>query len=175
MSAAAVETERLRLRRIAPGDHDPYFQKIYADDAVMRTLPFGAAIDRDVFERVVQSLMIDPWNEHGFGPWLVERRDDGQLLGHCGLRYWPGSDDVEVLYALARDAWDRGYATEAARASVAYGFQELGLARIIAAILPENTASRRVLEKLGMRETGPFRFGTLEVVGFELLASEIGD
>lgn len=72
---------------------------------------------------------------------------------------------IETDYALERPSWGHGIATQAARASVRFGFRELGLDRIIAGVLPHNVGSRRVLEKLCMRETGPLRLGDLEVVG----------
>lgn len=164
--AETVETERLTLRRLQPGDLDAYFERIYADPEVMRTLPSGAPLARDVFDAAIPPLMIEPWETDAFGPWVVVSREDDRLLGHCGLKPWPGSSEIEVFYALERRAWGRGLATEAARATLAFGFDVLRLQRIIAGVLPDNTASRRVLEKLGMREKGPLRLGDLEVVGY---------
>jgi ribosomal-protein-alanine N-acetyltransferase len=164
--ADSVETDRLLLRRIQPDDMDAYFERIYADPDVTRTLPPGAPIPREAFDRRISGLMVGHWETHGFGPWVVVDRHDDQLLGHCGLKDWPDSEDVEVLYAIARSEWGRGIATEAARASVAFGFDELGLETIIGGVLSHNTASRRVLEKLGMHETGPLKFRDVDVVGY---------
>lgn len=155
---ATIETERLYLRRLRETDRDAYYQGIYADPAVMKTLPAGQPISRRDFEVRVTALMIDHWQEHGFGPWVVEHKADGALIGHCGLKYWPDSPDVEVFYALAQRYWGRGLATEGARASLRYGFEVCGLDHIIAAAFVDNSRSRRVLERIGMTYTGETAF-----------------
>ena len=154
----AVETKRLYLRRFTEADRDAYYQCIYADAEVMRTLPAGKPIARQDFETRVTGLMVDHWREHGFGPWVVTHKADGALIGHCGLKYWPDSTDVEVFYALAKRYWGQGLATEGARASLHYGFEVCGLDHIIAAAFVDNAASRRVLEKIGMIYTGEMTF-----------------
>jgi len=72
------------------------------------------------------------------------------MIGWCGLGFLPEIGETEVAYLLDKDYWNRGYATEAARISLGYGFEEAGLDRIIALAFPENAASRRVMEKIGM-------------------------
>ncbi len=115
--------------------------------------------------------MIDHWSQHGFGPWVVIHKADDVLIGHCGLRYWPESSDVEVLYALDKRYWGQGLATEGARASLRYGFEELDLTHIIAAALLENDASRRVLEKIGMTYEGKMSFRGLEAARYHMTRS----
>jgi len=105
---------------------------------------------------------------HGFGPWAMIHKPDNQFIGHCGLRYWPGSSDVEVLYALARQYWGQGLATEGARTSLRYGFEHLKLERIMAAALVDNHASRRVMEKIGLRYEKTFQFHARTVAGYSL-------
>ena len=144
---AAVETARLHLRRLQVTDLDQYYQRIYADPDVMRTLLCrSASISRAEFV-----LACPPsWSSTGLcmalGHWAVIHKPDNQFIGHCGLRYWPGLSDVEVLYTFARRYWGQGLATEGARASLRYGFEHLKLERIMAAALVDNHASRRVLE-----------------------------
>ena len=165
---AAIETARLYLRRLQATDLDEYYQRIYADPDVMRTLPPFGPISRADFETRVPTFMVEPWAVHSFGPWAVIHKPDHQFIGHCGLRYWPGSSDVEVLYALARQYWGKGLATEGARASLHYGFEHLKLERIMAAALVDNHASRRVLEKIGLRYDKAFQFHGLAVAGYSL-------
>jgi ribosomal-protein-alanine N-acetyltransferase len=112
--------------------------------------------------------MVEHWAVHGFGPWAVIHKPDNQFMGHCGLRYWPGSSDVGVLYALATRYWGQGLATEGACASLGYGFEHLKLERIMAAALIDNHASRRVLEKIGLRYEKTFQFHGLAVAGYGL-------
>ena len=163
-----IETTRLILRRAAEADLASYCQRIYGDPAVMRTLPGGKALAmREAHSRASTNL-IEHWEQHGFGPWLLVAKQNERLLGHCGLRYWPQTQDVEVLYAIERPAWGHGYATEAAEASLAAGFGQLGLERIIAGVLPTNRASIRVLQKLGMQKREEREFVGLHVVMYEL-------
>jgi ribosomal-protein-alanine N-acetyltransferase len=80
------------------------------------------------------------------------------LYGWCGLGFLPETNEVEVAYLLGKPFWGRGYATEAARASVRYGFETIGVDEIVAIVHPENTASRRVIAKLGMSFTRHARY-----------------
>lgn len=77
-------------------------------------------------------------------------RENGELIGFCGLDHLWGGEEIEIGYWLAPDYWGKGLATEAAQAVLRYGFGRLGLLRIVAVAHPENQASIRVLEKLGM-------------------------
>ena len=165
---ATIETPRLYLRRLQPTDMDAYYQRIYADPDVMRTLLARAPISRAEFEARIPTVMITHWHTHGFGPWVVIYKPDNQLIGHCGLRYWPESSDIEVLYALDKCYWGKGLATEGARASLRYGFEQLRLERIVAAALVDNQASRRVLEKIGMRYEQDFQFHGFDVASYGL-------
>jgi ribosomal-protein-alanine N-acetyltransferase len=169
---AAVETARLYLRRLQPTDMDDYYQRIYADPDVMRTLLPGKLLSREEFDTRIPTFMIDHWSAHGFGPWMVIHKADLQCIGHCGLRYWPDSSDVEVLYALDKRYWGQGLATEGARASLRYGFEELQLNRIMAAALVDNQASRRVMEKLGMQYENNMLFRGLEVACYAIARAD---
>jgi len=139
-----IRTARLLLRGWTDAAREPY-AAINADPAVMEFLgplqtpaETNAAIDR----------MLEHWAEHGYGLWCVEL--DGSCIGFTGLStpgFMPG---VEVGWRLASAHWGHGYATEAARASLAYGFGQLGLDEIVAMTTVRNVRSRRVMEKLGM-------------------------
>jgi RimJ/RimL family protein N-acetyltransferase len=146
-----VCTERLRLRRFRAGDADAY-AAMNADPLVVRYL--GGEIDRAASDAQLGRIMAH-WDEHGFGLWAAEQRDDGRMIGFVGLSI-PGFlpavlPAVEVGWRLASDVWGQGLATEGGRAAIAWGFGGLGLDRIISIIDPQNIASLRVAEKLGMR------------------------
>ena len=122
---------------------------IWADPEVTRFLPSrGVPIPR---ERVEKSLaaFIKHW-QRGYGVWSI-REISSQMVGYCGLRYLDELEEVEVLYGLAKAYWGRGIATQAVKASVRYGFEIANLSRIIVLTLPENLASRRVIEKAGLQ------------------------
>jgi RimJ/RimL family protein N-acetyltransferase len=89
--------------------------------------------------------------EHGYTLWAVVERESGRLVGDCGLIPLEGQGpEVELGYRFDREHWGRGYATEAARAALAFGFDTLGLSEIVALTVPANERSRRVMERLGM-------------------------
>ena len=144
-----VETERLLLRAFSPEDFDA-FAAMRADAEVMRFLgnPLGPQTAERA--RAWQEMNDRRWREEGFGMWAVVEKSSGELSGWCGLSRLDQTREVEVGYGLARRAWGRGFATEAARASLRYGFEHIGLTRIVAVVNPENLASRRVIEKLGL-------------------------
>ena len=106
--------------------------------------------------------------EHGFGMCAVDLAASGETIGAAGLQHLEGGPEVEVGYRFFNGHWGLGYATESARASVAYGFDEVGLERIVAVALESNVASRRVLEKCGLREIGVVHVYGLEHVKYEI-------
>lgn len=90
--------------------------------------------------------------------WAVLLPADGRLIGNCGLRKRSAdAREADIGFELATDQWGRGYATELASALLCFGFEELGLHRVTAHCLAENTASARVLEKAGLRQEGRLR------------------
>ena len=107
-----LETERLCLRRLEETDLDFHYGRVFADPDVMRTLRGGVPLSRSEFEGRVRASFFEHWRRHGFGPWVVERKADARLIGHCGLRYWPDSSDVKLFYAIEQPAWGDGFATE---------------------------------------------------------------
>lgn len=151
MTIVTLETERLRLRAFEPADLGSYAARIFGDPAVMKYLPArGDALPIERAQRTMDFFNAE-WTKTSYGPWAVERAAEGELIGHCGLRYIGEVGETEVLYAFGRAYWGQGYATEAARASVAFGFDEMKLDRIIALAVPENVGSRKVMEKCGLK------------------------
>lgn len=154
MKLKRIETERLALRAFTEEDVPAYHSLIYADPAVMRYLPGG--VPRPL-EKAVEHLrlFIDSEAQYGFTLYAVTLRERGTLIGQCGL--YPLSESggqVEVAYAFGHEFWGAGYATEAARAVFRFGFEHCGLPRIYALAVPENLASRHVMEKLCMEYEG---------------------
>lgn len=145
------ESERLVLRHVHLLDAEP-LMLVFGDPEVMR---FGDGPQSAEWVRAwLRSCLERYHREWGFGPYAVVERASRSVLGYCGLFYFPdlgGRPEVELGYRLARAAWGRGYATEAARAVRDYAFITLGLGRLVALIDPDNTASLRVAAKLGMR------------------------
>ena len=123
---------------------------IWADPDVTLFLPNrGVPIPRENTKKSLQAF-VEHWRQRGYGIWAIVADDTSQMVGYCGLRYLDELDEVEVLYGLAKAYWGRGIATQAVQASISYGFNVANLDRVIAMALPDNQASRRVIEKAGL-------------------------
>jgi RimJ/RimL family protein N-acetyltransferase len=161
MPTVTLETERLVLRAFRESDTDAYAEML-ADPEVMRFL--GKPMSRAEAWRNM-AMMLGHWRLRGYGFWAVEEREGGEMVGRVGCwrpEGWPG---LEVGWTLRRRFWGRGYATEAARASVEYAFAELKQTRVISLIAPDNAASIRVAERLGERPAGEWEvFGTRVII-----------
>jgi RimJ/RimL family protein N-acetyltransferase len=146
-----LETPRLILRRQVPEDLDDLWA-LYSDPEVTRFIP-DAPRTREEAQAELEWHMHGQPQDRRLGLWATVLKENGRFIGRCGLLPWTieGRNEVEVAYALARGQWGKGLATEAARAILAYGFEQLGLPRLVSLIDPENSASQRVAEKTGMR------------------------
>jgi RimJ/RimL family protein N-acetyltransferase len=141
-----LQTERLLLRPMVPADAEAYAAMRYHPD-VAKWLPPGQG---DPVEGARASIerFAGAWRDRGYSPWGVFLGD--VLIGHAGLNYVPEFEQTEVLWALHPDHWGKGYATEVARAALAFGFERLGLELIFAITLPENLPSQAVMKRLGL-------------------------
>ncbi len=149
MADFRIETERLILRDWQDADVTP-FAEMSADPAVMATL--GPIMSRDETAALIGRLQARR-DEHGHTFWAVERRDDGRFIGFCGIvrgAIDPIAHMPEVGWRLASDVWGKGYAQEAAQASLDWAFANLPDDRIWAITTPGNTRSWRLMERLGM-------------------------
>lgn len=145
-----LRTERLRLRRWREADRAAFAQ-MNADPEVMEHFP--APLTRRDSDLLVDRIEAG-FDQHGFGLWAIEVATTGQFVGFTGLSV-PGFEAhftpaVEVGWRLARPAWGQGYATEAARAAIDYGFTRAALPMIVSFTAAINPRSRAVMERLGM-------------------------
>ena len=168
---STVETERLVLRPWLSSDIDA-LAAIFAEPAVWR-YPFGRGFSRAESEQFLDR-QLEHWETFGFGSWAVELKAEERLIGYIGLsvpRWLPEVlPAVEVGWRLHPDCWGRGLATEGGRASLGHGFEVLELDRIISIFVPDNVASGRVMEKLGMHD---WRTVTDPTWGFRLSVYEV--
>ena len=150
MTGSMLRTERLILRRWVSKDRKP-FADMNSDPGVMKYFPGVLSHEEsdELADRIEEHFVT-----HGFGLWVVEIRDLASFAGFVGLlvptfeaKFTPC---VEIGWRLARAYWGYGYATEAASATLAFGFDQLGLDQIVSFTVPGNARSRRVMEKLGM-------------------------
>jgi RimJ/RimL family protein N-acetyltransferase len=143
-----IRTDRLLLRRWTEADLAP-FAAMNADPIVMEHMT--GPLTREGSDAFVERIERH-WDEHGWGLWAVEVPGVAAIVGYVGL--WPADfladGMVEVGWRLASAHWGRGYATEAARAALEFGFVEVGLAEIVSFTVPQNIRSRRVMERIGL-------------------------
>jgi RimJ/RimL family protein N-acetyltransferase len=169
-----LETRRLLLRLWRPEDLEP-FAALNADPEVMRYLG-GAALARQQSDALADRIM-DHFRAHGFGLWAVELKGEASMTGFIGLAYPTFLPElmptVEVGWRLAHSFWGRGLATEGATECVRHAFENLHLDELCSIHDPENVASRRVMEKLGMRfDRDTFRPDGAPVRVFKLAREE---
>ena len=136
-----IETERLVIRPLTSTDVEQMFEQ-WVDPANERI---------DFVPERPSDGQVRRWIE---GTWGVWERETGELVGDCTLFFEDGIQQWELAYGFRRDRWGRGYATEAGEACVRYGFDVLGVEKIVADVDPQNPASAHVLEKLGFKKTG---------------------
>lgn len=154
MNIPILKTERLILREFRESDLDAYAE-MSADAEVMRYIGTGKVLSRAESWRSMAAI-IGHWYFRGYGLWAVEEQLYGNLIGRIGCWQPEGWIGLEIGWSLRRAFWGRGFATEAARASIDFAFINLQQSHVISLIQPDNAASRRVAEKLGekiQRET----------------------
>lgn len=145
-----LETSRLILRHLVMDDLDELFA-LYRDPEIRRYFPEGVLTLEETREEL-------EWHMHGhprhprLGLWATIHKETGKFIGRCGLLPWTieGRNEVEIAYLLDKAFWHQGLATESANGILRYGFEELNLSRLICMIDPENTASQKVAERIGM-------------------------
>jgi ribosomal-protein-alanine N-acetyltransferase len=148
--SAVIRTDRLLLRPWRPADRQP-FARLNADPEVMEF--FVSPLTREQSDAFVDRIEAG-FAEHGFGVWAVEEVATGGFIGFTGLLHQTFEASFtpafEIGYRLARHAWGHGYATEAAREAVRFGFEQAGLPEIVSMTAVGNVRSRAVMHKLGM-------------------------
>jgi RimJ/RimL family protein N-acetyltransferase len=143
-----INTPNLDLRAWQPEDAEALFDILQETD-ILRYFPDPHAPSREKVEAYIQHHRIQ-WQTRGYGHWAITTREDGLVVGWCGLEYLTELEETEVAYLLSQRVWGRGYASEAARAAVRFGFDEARLQGIIGLVHPDNVASISVLEKCGL-------------------------
>lgn len=162
MSTIFLETPRLILRQWQESDHEPYMQ-LNADKDVMEF--FTSTLTRG--ETLAQiTRLIAHIDEHGFGFFAVERKDNHQFIGFTGLAHDRFESHftpcVEIGWRLNKANWNHGFATEAAKACLGYAFDTLKLNEIYSYTAIDNKRSEHVMEKIGMNKVGVFDHPLIE-------------
>ena len=141
-----LSTDRLRLRIFRLEDFEVH-AAICADPEVMRYIRAGPLSRADAWWQIAR--YVGHWQLRGYGMWAVIERSTNRLIGHLGFLHPEGGEGFELGWALARDAWGKGYALEGTQAAVEHAFTALDQDHIACVIRPENTRSIRLAERLG--------------------------
>jgi RimJ/RimL family protein N-acetyltransferase len=158
-----LETNRLFFRHLEPGDLDDLY-KLYRDPEIRRYFPEGTLTCQETREELEWFLNGHPQHPE-LGLWATILKSSQQFIGRCGLLPWviEGRPEVEVAYMISKEHWRQGLGTEAAQGVLDYGFEHLGLSRLICLIDRNNVASIKVATNIGMRfekegrdDKGPF-------------------
>lgn len=169
-----AETERLRIRQMEMTDYDNLYA-LDSDTDVMKYISAGKTMTPEEVKNTLGRILAryDEWKV--FGVWAAELKTTGEFIGWFSLKPLPGTTEIEIGYRLLKKHWSKGYATEGARKLLDYGFHTLNLKKIVAITNHNNQASKKVLEKIGLRYSGEVEYqSSLEtskntVSWFELL------
>ncbi len=147
--AREIETPRLNLRQFTPKDAKELY-RIYSHPDSFKYMSNEKPLPWEQTRGLIDSFT-EHWRKYNFGVWAVVDKSNQKLIGHCGLKFLGNTTEIQIGYLLFKSYWGRGLATEAASAVLKYGFEMAQLNRIVAIAKPENIASRRVMEKIGMK------------------------
>lgn len=147
----SLQTARLLLRPLTVEDAPAYWPLV-SNAEILRHVGETPRGSLDEVITVLRERPLADYARHGYGRLGVVERESGRMIGWCGLKVVPElGGEVDIGYRLLPEYWGRGYATEAGRAVIAHGFEQLQLARIVGMTVAANVDSARVLEKLGLR------------------------
>jgi RimJ/RimL family protein N-acetyltransferase len=162
-----IETERLLLREIGPGDKSDLFA-LHSLPEVQKYTGEAVVVSIGEIEKAIQER-IDHYRQFGFGRWAVILKDGMQFAGWAGLLHLPEFGEIDLGYRFLPQYWGSGIATEASRAILRYGFETFNLNRIIAIAMKENIGSIRVMEKVGMEfyQFAPYETGGEDLIWYQ--------
>lgn len=160
-----LETERCYLREFSVEDAQSFYD-LNSDPEVVKYTGDKAFENVQEAKSFLQNY--DQYKLHGYGRWAVISKETEEFLGWCGLKYMPKYDAADLGYRFFRKYWNQGYATETAKASIIYGFNNLKLHKIVGRAMKANVGSIKVLEKAEMQYVGEFDFEHHEGVLYEI-------
>jgi RimJ/RimL family protein N-acetyltransferase len=161
-----LQTERLVLDRWQAPDWKA-LRPIATDPEVMRYITGGVPWTDDKIQSFVNDEM-RRYSERGFCRWKLLEKSSGEMIGFCGVGFWRDAPNPEIGWWLARRCWGRGLATEAARTALRDAFERLQLDRVISIARPANSASTRIMEKLGLKFECEFENDGVRLVRFAI-------
>ena len=163
------QTQRLDHRALTVDDADAFFA-LNSHPEVMRYTGEPPLLSVEQAREAIKNY--PDFESVGYGRWACVDRETKSIIGFCGLKYLPELDAVDIGFRFFPEYWGQGLATEAGLASIKFGFEVLRLHRIIGLVLPENKASVRVLEKIGLSRTGTISYDGETADHYELVHNQ---
>lgn len=163
------ETDRLFLRKLQDYDVDEIFN-MRSNEEIMRYIREPQTIRNESFQWI--ELISSRWDTEKIGFCGIIEKESKNFVGWCGLWLLKETNEIEVGYAIKKEFWGKGYATEAARRFLKYGFEELNLPKIVAVASPENQGSQNVMKRLGMNYIGIGDFYNNSLVQYAISRDE---
>jgi RimJ/RimL family protein N-acetyltransferase len=148
-----LRTERLILRHLTENDA-PFILQLLNEPGFVDNIGDRGVRDLDGARRYITEGQGASYQKYGYGLWATVLRETGEAIGICGLVKRDGLEDADVGYAFLESAWGKGYAREAAAATLRHAREVIGLPRVVAITKPTNKGSMAVLEKIGMKPAG---------------------
>jgi ribosomal-protein-alanine N-acetyltransferase len=164
-----LKTERLILRPMTKDDVEDVFT-MRRDDEIMRFIREPVVSRKEAEDWI--NMISSRWTKNGIGFCGIIEKTSGKFAGWCGLWQLKENQEIEVGYAIVKDFWRKGFASEAAKAILKYAFDELNLEKIVAVARPENAGSRGVMEKIGMRFDYIGKFYDRDLVHYSITKKE---
>lgn len=166
-----LETERLVLRQFSLDDAE-FILELLNEPSFIQNIGDRGVRTLDDARAYILRVPVKSYEQHGFGLYLVILKESSESIGMCGLIKRDTLEDVDIGYAFLPKFWSKGYAIESALAVKAYARDVIGLKRLVAITDPENQASIRVLEKIGLRFEKMVRLSD-DDIELKLLAADI--
>lgn len=162
-----ITTKRLIIREFTEADAKA-FHLTMGDPEVMGRIPGGVSSSVGETRNKIRKIM-KCYQAWGCCMWAIILRKNGEMIGDCGLMPVEGKGpEIELTYDIAKEYWNQGYATEASKACLQFGLEEMGFKRIIAITFPDHAVSMRVMEKAGMSSSGKSNYYGQEMVIYEI-------
>ena len=162
-----IETNRLLLRTFTEEDAALIYELNLDPDVIRYT--HDPIKDQAHASEILEKVIIPQYVLYNHGRWAVHVRSTLEFLGWCGLKYRSELNEIDLGYRFKKEGWGKGYATEAAWATIQYGFEKIGLQRIVARAEIDNIGSWKVLEKCGMTYIGDGEVDGYPVKAYEIL------
>lgn len=161
-----LETKRTYLREITAEDAE----NAYLLNLDPEVIKYTGDSSFESIEKAREFLEnYDHYQKYGFGRWGVINKIDNEFLGWCGLKYTKELDEFDIGFRFFKKHWNKGYATETAKACIDLGFDKLGMTEIVGRAMKDNIGSIRVLEKIGLVYSKPFNFDGKDGVIYKIV------